>query len=405
LLAGGLRAAFCFRKTVKSEMTTNKPSFWRPPLWKWLVFLALAGCLVLLVPRKPKVELLPFTDSRPSWDGSYPYLVISLDDRDPGQPKFKASVATEKPTLRHDAPVNEFEVDLHTGRFVLRQTDIFDPGAMPLSLTRTYAAWEPMSMAFGGATNHPYDIAPTGTRFPYTYMNLDLEDGRQILFSRISKGTGYEDAVFRHSESSSEFYGAQIAWNGNGWTLTLQDRSQVLFPDSYYAKNYAQGAPTEMQDGDGHRIQLKRDGARNLVQLISLSGRTIAFKYDYLARIIEADDGAGVTRKYSYENGHLKTVSDVAHTLYEFKYEVLVRAAGYDPYLLTSVMDGDGKELLRNSYSEGGRVTMQRLGNGDVYHYDYLLNSKNEVVETIVTMADGTEKRFFFEGGKLVKEK
>ncbi len=386
-------------------MTTSKPSFWRPPLWKWLVFLAVTGCLVLLVPRKPKVELLPFTDSPPAWDGSYPYLVISLDDHDPGRPKFKASVATEKPTLRHDTPVNEFEVDLHTGRFVLRQTDIFVPDAMPLSLTRTYAGWEPRTMAFGAATNHPYDIAPTGTRFPYTSMNLNLEDGRQILFSRISKGTGYEDAVFRHSESSSEFYGAQIAWNGNGWTLTFQDHRQVLFPDSYYAKNYAQGAPTEMRDGDGHRIQLKRDEARNLVQLISPSGGAIAFKYDDLARIIEADDGAGVTRKYSYENGHLTAVSDGAHTLYKFKYEVLLRAAGYDPYLLTSVMDGSGKDLLRTGYSDGGRVTMQKLGDGEVYHCDYLLNSKNEVVETIVTLADGTEKRFFFEDGILVNEK
>src|SRR5215472_13153768 len=101
------------------------------------------------------------------------------------------------PTVRHDNPVNEFEVDLHTGRFILRQTDLFVADAMPLSLTRTYITWDYHSRAFGVAGNHPYDVCPTGSRFPYTYSDLNLEDGQQIYFPRISKGTGYADDVSR----------------------------------------------------------------------------------------------------------------------------------------------------------------------------------------------------------------
>ncbi|MFY9683016.1 MAG: DUF6531 domain-containing protein, partial [Candidatus Sulfotelmatobacter sp.] len=178
--------------------------------------------------------------------------------------KFKSSVSLVKPTLRHDSPVNEFAVDLHSGMFLLRQTDIFISDVMPLSLTRTYRVWDKNSRAFGAGSNHPYDICPTGTRFPYTYMDLNLEDGRQVYFERISKGTGYADAVFRHDRTSSEFYAAQIAWNGDGWTLKLQDGRQVIFPEAYNAKNYAQGGPVEIRDGQGHRIQLKRDDLRNL---------------------------------------------------------------------------------------------------------------------------------------------
>jgi|ERR1022692_406322 YD repeat-containing protein len=394
---------------------SRKEKFWRPPLWKWGVFLVLVACSAVLLFRKPtprplRVELLPFPDSPPSWDGAQPYLVVSpveasKIDAKAAQVRFNSSVSLVKLNLQHDSPLNEFAVDLHTGVFLLRQTDIFAPDVMPLSLTRTYRVWEPNSKAFGVGTNHPYDICPTGSRFPYTYMDLNLEDGRQVYFRRISKGTGYADAVFRHDGTSSEFYGAQIAWNGNGWTLTFRDHRQVLFPDSYHAKNYAQGAPIEIRDGEGHRIQLKRDEARNLQQLISPTGHTIAFKYDDLDRITEADDGAGHIRKYSYSYGHLKTVSDGVHLLYEFEYQILLNAAGYDPYLMTSIKDGNGKELPRNWYSDRSRVSMQRLGDGEVFRYDYLFNKKNEIVETIVTLPGGVEKRFFFESGVMVKEK
>ena len=156
-----------------------------------------------------KVALLPFTNSPPMWDGSYLYLTIAPIDPTSEHLKFKSSTLLIKPTVRHDSSVNEFQVDLHSGMFLLRQTDIFISDVIPVSLTRTYRVWDFYPRAFGVGTNHPYDICPTGTRFPYTYMDLNLEDGRQIHFGRISKGTGYADAVFRRAETSSEFHGAR----------------------------------------------------------------------------------------------------------------------------------------------------------------------------------------------------
>jgi YD repeat-containing protein len=309
-----------------------------------------------------------------------------------------------KPTVRHDSPVNEFQVDLHSGMFVLRQTDFFISDVMPLSLTRTYRPWDSQSRAFGPGTNHPYDICPTGTRFPYTYMDLNLEDGRQIHFPRISKGTGYADAVFRHDGTSSEFYGAQIGWNGDGWTLDFRDGRRFLFPEAYHGKTFAQGAPFEMKDGDGHRTQLKRDKKRNLEQLISPSGHTIIFKYDEANRIIEATDDSGSVRKYSYDSsGYSSTVSDASRLLYRFKYK-LFHYATYDWYLMTAVMDGGGRVLLENTYKDGdgGMISEQRLSNGDVYRYGYLL-VKDVVVETIVDGPTGRRK-FFFQRGIFAKE-
>jgi YD repeat-containing protein len=382
--------------------------FWKPPLWKWSLVLLLFGASGWLLWHKPephpvKVELLPFTDSPPLWDGSYPYLVISqADGSNPA--RFKTAISLIKPTVRHQSPVNEFAVDLHTGRFILRQTDLFAPDVMPLSLTRTYIAWDSHSHAFGIGTNHPYDICPTGTRFPYTYMDLNLEDFYQVHMPRISKGTGYADAAFRHSETSSEFYGAQVAWNGDGWTLSFLDGRKFYFPEAYNARSYAQGAATAMVDAQGNRIQLKRSKVRNLEELISPSGRKIAFSYDGLNRITQAQDDAGNIRKYSYDSsGHLEAVADANGILYRFEYERLMSDAGFDPWLLTAVLDGKGNVIVRNKYL-WGRVSEQRLGDGTALRYEYKLAGR-DVMQCLVTLPTGKRERFSFREGKLMEEK
>lgn len=204
-------------------------------------------------------------------------------------------------------------------------------------------------------------------------------------------------------ETSSEFYGAQIAWNGDGWTLSFGDGRHFGFPEAYYSKSYAQGAPVEMTDANGHSIRLKRDKERNLEQLISISGRTITLQYDAANRITEAEDDTGNVRKYSYDSsGHLETVTDGARVLYRFEYAPLLHYPGYDSYLLMAVFDGRGNALLRNNYKRGGQVSEQRLANGEVYRYDYKFE-KNEIVETIVNSSAG-KRKFIFQHGIFARE-
>lgn len=386
----------------------GKGRFWHPPLWKWALVLGLLGCseFLFLWKRPPgpvKVELLPFTDSPPAWDGSQPWLVIS-PIADGGRIRFKTSISMVKPTVKHDAPVNEFVVNLRNGNFKVLQTDLFVSDVMPLSLTRTYYAWDTESHAFGVGTNHPYDICPTGTRFPYTYQVLNLEDGNRLYMPRVSKGTGYADAVFRYDLASSEFYGAITAWNGNGWTMTLRDGWKIYFPEAYNAKNFAQGAATEIADAKGDRIRLIRNKARNLEKLISPSGRTISFQYDSSDRIVEAQDDAGHVRSYSYDRGgHVETVSDGSRVLYRFEYQRLMPGAANDPWLVTAVLDADWHVLLENKYF-WGRVSEQKLADGEVYHYEYELDGAN-VRQTTVTLPSGEKKIFEFQDGRLVEQK
>jgi YD repeat-containing protein len=400
----------CFSTTFGDfvESGASKKTFWHPPLWKWALVLGLLGCCEFLFlwkrPAGPvKVQLLAFSDTPPAWDGSQPWLVIS-PVAGTGPIKFQTSISMVKPTVKHDAPVNEFVVNLRNGNFKVLQTDLFVSDVMPLTLTRTYFSWEPASYAFGVGANHPYDICPTGTRFPYTYQELNLEDGYRVYMPRISKGTGFADAVFRHDASSSEFYGAMTAWNGNGWTMTFRDGRKIYFPEAYYAKNFAQGAATEIVDAQGHRIQLKRDKTRNLQQLISPGGHTISFQYDSSDRIVEARDDAGHIRRYSYDQGgHVETVTDGSRILYRFEYQRLMSGADNDPWLLTAVLDGDWNVLVRNKFSNG-RTTEQTLANGEVYRYEYQVAGRN-VLQTTVTLPSGEKKVFVFQDGRLVEQK
>lgn len=377
----------------------HKTDFWHPPLWKWCAFLLLGAGSVLLfrfhpAPKPVKVEQLNLNYPTPTWDGSYPSVVIPLAHS--GEVNSKGSVSLIKPTVNHDSPVNQAEVALDSGMFKLRQTDLFVSDVIPLALTRTYLTGDYFSRGFGIGAGQPYDICQTGTNHPYTYMDLTLEDGRRFHFPRISKGTGYADAVYGHYATASEFYGAQWAWTGTGWKLDLRDGREFQFPDSYHAQNCAQAAPVEIRDANGNRLQLKRSKVRRLEGLVSPSGHTITLKYDGSDRIIEAEDANSLI-KYSYNSsGRLEAVADASRVLYRFE---------YDSHGMTTIKDGNEKFLLRNVFDPGSRVSEQHLADGEIYRYDYLLDKKHKIVETTIALPSGEVKRFFFHDGIVSGEK
>jgi YD repeat-containing protein len=266
----------------------------------------------------------------------------------------------------HGEPVDRFEADLRYGRFVLRETDLYLDDVVKVPLTRSYSSadWAHSNPvhAFGRNSNHPYDIAPIGSRNPYTYQMIALEDGDFLYFDRISKGTGYADAVYQHTETSTRFYKATQRWNGNGWTTRLADGSEIRFPESYNAKNMAQGAATEMIDAKGNHLELSRDPQRNLQEIRTPHGHWMRFRYDEQARIKRAEDDAGNWADYDYNrDGMLENVrlSSGRQRHYE-----------YDGVLMTQITDEKGHVLLRNWYHS--KVLMrQQFGNGETYSYRY----------------------------------
>lgn len=285
-------------------------------------------------------------------------------------------------------PVDRFETDLRYGRFVLRETDLYLNDVFQVPLTRTYNSQDwihPNRVhAFGKNTNHPFDIAPVGSRNPYTFQDVVLEDGDFLYFNRISDGTGYANALYQHSESSTRFYKSLQRWNGGGWTLTLADGSQIVFPESYNATNMARGAPTEMRNAHGDKLELIRDGQRNLKEIRTPHGHWMRFEYDDKARIVRAEDDGGHWAKYSYnEDGMLREVVQSSGK---------ERLFDYDGVEMTAVKDEMGRVLVSNRYAYRELVA-QTFGNGSGYAYSYTRSGKQTHVDVAhVTMPDGTTK-------------
>jgi YD repeat-containing protein len=335
----------------------------------------------LFKPSAGVLELLNRADAPgPTMDGSFPCVFESVGESDPPPQLGKCSAPTT-----HSGPVDRFEVDLRYGHFVLRQSDLYVKDVFDVPLTRTYNSGDFMHPnrvhAFGKNTNHPFDIAPTGTRYPYTVQWLLLEDGDFLDFPRVSEGTSFADAIYQHTETSTEFYKAVTAWNGDGWTTWRTDGFAITFPEAYKATTMAQGAATEMRDQDGNRLQLIRDGLRNLMEIRTPHNHWIKFKYDDQSRIVRAQDDKGHWADYRYDGNGMLT--DVTFSSGHKRYY------SYTGDLMTAIEDENHRVVLRNSYTATS-LTGQDFGNGQIYSYSYVPSENGLFAESAaVTSPDG----------------
>ncbi len=322
----------------------------------------------------------------PQSDGTYPCVFASVSDDDvPAATLSRCAIPTT-----HTVSLDRFEVDLRFGAFVLRQTDLQLKDAFDVPLTRAYNSEDWLGTnhvhAFGRNSNHSYDIAPLGTRNPYTEVELALEDGDFLYFKRISAGTGYADAVYQHTETSTRFYKAVFNWNGIGWTLRLTDGSEMSFPESYNAKNRAQGAVTEIRAASGSRLELGRSSRRDLQTIKTPLGHWIRFTYDDQARITKAEDDKGNWVRYGYGADRYGML------LYAIRSSGKERHYEYQNALMTTITNERGHVLLRNTY-ESGVLVRQEYAKGDVYEYHYIWNARRTYADKlIVTLPDHNQK-------------
>lgn len=339
---------------------------------------------ITVYPTTPKVAPLQafvpqeVGEARPP-KPDYPCLVI--EPARTGSQQLRGEESTCAPHLAESAPVERYEVDLRSGWFVLRHTDLFLPDDMPVALTRTYSSWDRGFHAFGVGANHPYDIAPYGRRNPYTYLKLVLADGSTVDYPRVSIGSGFRDAVYQHTSSAGPFYRTRIVWNGDGWDLTFTHGSQDEFPEAYWAVNLEQGALTGMRNARGEQIRFDRDPSRRLISLTSPHGRRIRFVYDAGNRILSASDDAGNTMEYTYDDGgRLRAVSRNGKLFRQYTYE-------YNRML--TVEDGSGHTLLATQYYPNYRLEQLRLADGSTWRFSFVYDKNYRVTSADVAGPNG----------------
>jgi YD repeat-containing protein len=256
-------------------------------------------------------------------------------------------------------------IDLQTGLFVHSRTDLYLSDVVPIQLTRTYRQMDSASRTFGIGTTLNYDVFITGDTSPYTYIDLITPDGGRIHFDRISSGSSWGDAVYQHTASPTDYYGSQITWNGNGWTLTTKDQTKYFFPESGPGGSPRQGAPTKVIDRNGNTVTLTRDANFNLTQVTSPNGRWIQLTYDSSNRVTQASDNLGRTVIYTYDAfGRLSTVTDANGG---------VTTYGYDSNNnMTTIQDPKGITYLTNYYDSNNRVYKQVQADSSTYLFNYV---------------------------------
>lgn len=269
-------------------------------------------------------------------------------------------------------------VDLGTGLFVYNKTDLALRDLIPISLSRTYRQGDNNPHPFGIGATHPYDLYVWNPTSPqYQEVDLVLPDGSRIHYSRISPGTGYTDAAFQNTTSNGAFYNSQIAWNGNGWNLTLKDGTVYVF-----------GADNPLQairDRYGNQLTIAHASGQsgNITQITSPNGRWITFQYDGINRITQATDNLGRTVLYSYDtSGRLAQVTDANGGIWQYGYDASNN--------MTSITDARNINYLQNFYDANGRVYKQIQADGSTYQFSYTVNSVTSTIsQTNVTDPNG----------------
>jgi uncharacterized protein RhaS with RHS repeats len=104
----------------------------------------------------------------------------------------------------------------------------------------------------------------------------------------------------------------------------------------------AQGAPMEMTDSAGNKLELIRNPQRDLQEIRGSDGASIKLAYDDHDRVVRADNGHGAWTNYTY--GSSGFLTDVAHS------DGTARYYFYEGGELTFVRDEQKRLLIHNFY-------------------------------------------------------
>ena len=273
-------------------------------------------------------------------------------------------------------------VDMATGLFVLRKTDLVEPGLPALDVTRTYRQGDNTSRAFGIGTDFTYGLYLYSAN-QYQEADLVLPGSGKVHYVRTSSGTGYVDAVFTSTATPTAFYASTIAWNGNGWNLRTNDGTVYVFGEN---------APLQsIRDRYGNAISLTRTGgaAGNITRVSSSSGRWLTFAYDTSNRITSATDNLGRTVGYQYDaTGRLWKVTDPAGGVTEYTYNASNQ--------MTALKDARLITFLQNQYDANGRVSLQTQADNSTYQFAYTTDGNGKVTQTDITDPRGIVRRVTF---------
>jgi RHS repeat-associated protein len=248
-------------------------------------------------------------------------------------------------------------VDLSTGIFMLRATDMVVPGRVPIAITRTYRSGDLGASTFG-----------LGTIMAYTEYLRDMsadvmtyvyEFGGRTDFTRQPDGTFTNATV-------PAFRGATITMNPNGTrTLRYKEGRAVNFIVAFAGLGYL--VPASISDANGNRVTVNYDSLYYIGSITDASGRglTVTSTADAIRRVAAVSDGLGRTVHYEYDFlTRLVRVTNPAGGVTTYTYD--------GQHRMTAITDARGITYLTNTYDTNSRVCQQSQADGGVYTMYYV---------------------------------
>ncbi|MBI4638965.1 MAG: hypothetical protein HY727_21720 [Candidatus Rokubacteria bacterium] len=281
-------------------------------------------------------------------------------------------------------------VDLVTGRFVVRKTDLVLPARLPLILQRVYRSENPVA----GPLGIGWSLGVYESRLLRAGTGLSLVLPDQSSYLLVPTGTG------QWTNMAEPFLrGAAVTQLAGEFNYQLRFKDGTVHRFDRIIGFADAAALAAITDRNGNTVTVTRatvSGAfGRITQLTEPAGRVMTFTYDESGRITAVTDPLSRAVRYSYDLlGRLETVLDPAGGLTRYAYD-----AGHR--ILTTT-DPRGITFLTNEYDAAGRVVRQTQADGGTWRFAYALTS-GVVTETTVTdpRDNPTTRRFSAQGFTL----
>jgi YD repeat-containing protein len=285
-------------------------------------------------------------------------------------------------------PLHKGYVDLATGLYIREDEDFVLSGSPSFVWRRAYLSRDRVARQMGIGTTHNAEWYLIGDLNALQHVELIREDGSRVVFDRTSQGNSYLNAMFVHTASDTEFYGARVGWVGTRWAMRLQDGTLAIFQDCGPDPDRACSL-VSLRDSRGRVIRFNRD-ARGILRSIDAGTQRLTFEYDSHRRIVRAVQGTHEA-SYTYDGlGRLvRAVVDGTD-----------RSFSYGPRdEMTAVREPE--RSLENTFDANSRLTRQVVhwpGRPDsVESFAYLVDGRN-VLETTVTTGEGERSTYRWNG-------
>jgi RHS repeat-associated protein len=331
-----------------------------------------------------------------------------VTDRNPatglpyGMPRFccgaRGNVSLARPSLSDQVRSRNAKggepVDLPTGRFTVRKTDLVLPGRLAVVMERTYRSENPRTGLLGVGWNlAPWEstLSQSGTAYLLT-----LADQSEYLLSGTGPGRW-------ENQTEPALRGAVLSQVGGAFALRFKDGAVQRFdPIVGVANLWGLAAVT---DRASNTVTVTRVAGRTgttlglrIASVTEPAGRNVLFSYDSLGRVAFLTDPLGRQVRYSYDPaGRVETVTDPAGGTTRYTYD--------GSHRILTITDPRGITFLVNEYEPTtGRVTRQTQADGGIWNFAYTVTG-TAVTQTVVTNPRGsaTTHRFNAAGFPLVQ--